>query len=262
LDKNFIRKHWYADIYEQQVVQRDEVNFILTIIGKEPKNILEVACGGGRITVPLAQAGHKVTGFDSDEFMLEKIPARANGLTNISFYKADAILQDWGKDYDVVVLAGNILLNIESRMPYEQAQELFIRKAAASVKQNGFMYLDFDCYVRPDQTSDKKHEWTCFEGTDDLGTYGKYIVISGDYDSQTHIDRSFRRYEITPKNGEIFTFEATSVKHFPPFEQVNKWLEDAGWEIIHLYGSYDKDEMNEKNTGNRAIIWAKSSLKL
>lgn len=31
------------------------------------KNILEVACGGGRILVPLAQAGYKMTGFDFDE---------------------------------------------------------------------------------------------------------------------------------------------------------------------------------------------------
>jgi len=259
LDKNFIIKHWYASIYEQQNIQADEVDFILSIIGNEPKDILEVACGGGRISVPLAQAGHNVTGFDIDEYMLEKIPAKANGFANISFYKADAIKQDWGKDFDVVILAGNILLNIESEMLYEQAQELFIKKAAESVKQNGFMYLDFNCYERPDQTSDKRQEWVCFEGTDDLGTFGKYIVISGDYSSQTHIDISYRRYEIIPKNEEMFLFETTSVKHFPTFDQVKKWLGNAGWEIVRLYGGYEKNPMDEKVIGNRAIIWAKKS---
>jgi SAM-dependent methyltransferase len=259
LDKDFIRKHWYAYIYEQQVIQADEVNFILSIVGNKPQNILEVACGGGRIAVPLALAGHKVTGFDIDEYMLEKIAAKAKGLSNISFYKADAVLHDWGKDFDVVILAGNILLNIESELRYEQAQELFIKKAAASVKQNGYMYLDFDCYERPDQASNKKQEWVCFEGTDDLGTYGKYIVISGDYSNQTHIDKSYRRYEIIPKNGEMFSFETTSIKHFPTFKQVKMWLDNAGWEIIHLYGDYQKKPMDEKVIGNRAIIWAKKS---
>jgi SAM-dependent methyltransferase len=259
LDKIFIRKHWYANIYEQQVIQANEVNFILSIVGNEHKNILEVACGGGRIIVPLAQAGHRVTGFDFDEYMLEKIPDKANGLSNISFYKADAVMQDWGKDFDVVILAGNILLNIESEMPYEQAQELFIKKAAASVKQNGYMYLDFDCYERPEQTSAIKEEWVCFDGTDDLGTYGKYVVISGDYSNQTHIDRSYRRYEITPKDGETFLFETTSVKHFPTFNQVKKWLDNAGWKIEQLYGGYQKNPFDEKTIGNRAIIWAKKS---
>jgi len=257
LNKTFFRKHWYADIYEKQVIQADEVNFILSIVGIEPKNILDVACGGGRITVPLAKAGHKVTGFDSDKFMLEKISARAKSLSNISFYQADAILEDWGNNFDVIILAGNILLNIESEMPYEQAQELFIKKASESVKQNGHMYLNFDCYERPEQSSENNEKWVCFEGIDDIGTYGKYIVISGDYSNETRIDKSSRRYEITPKGSETFTFETISIKHFPTFSQVKGWLDKYGWEIVNLYGDYGKNPMSTKTT--RAIIWAKKS---
>jgi SAM-dependent methyltransferase len=254
LNKTFLRKHWYADIYEKQVIQRDEVNFILSIVGNEPKSILEVACGGGRITIPLAKAGHKVTGFDFDEFMLEKIPDKGKGLSNIYFYRADAVSEDWGKDFDIVILAGNILLNIESEMPYEQAQELFIKKAAESVKEKGYMYLDFDCYERPEQSSENKREWVCFEGTDDIGTYGKYIIITGDYSNNTHIDRSSRRYEITPKDSDMFSFETISTKHFPTFTQVKGWLDKYGWEILNLYGDYKKNPMSDKT--KRAIIWA------
>lgn len=259
LNKDYILKHWYSYIYEQQVIEADEVNFILSIVGKEPKRILEVACGGGRISVPLAESGHFVTGFDADDYMLERIPLKAKGLGNIklSYYKADAVKQDWGKDYDVVILAGNILVNIESDMDYQQAQELFIKKAADSVKQNGHLYLDLDCYDRPEQTSAQREEWVCFEGTDDLGTFGKYIVISGDYSTKTHIDRSFRRYEITPKDGGMFTVDRTISKHFPNYDQVKQWLEKAGWEIECLYGGYEKQSMDEKIIGNRAVIWAR-----
>jgi SAM-dependent methyltransferase len=254
---DFTRKHWYACIYDQQVIKTEDVRFLLSLIGNEPRSILEVACGTGRIAVPLALAGHRVVGFDKDEFMLERLKDKAKGLSLLSFYKADAILQDWGKDFDVVVLAGNLLLNIETDLPYRKAQELFLYKAAACVKQNGFMFLDFDCFDRPDQSSDERHEWVCFEGTDDLGTYGKYIVISGDYSSKTRIDKSFRRYEITPKKGEMFTYETTVIKHFPAFRQVKEWLDDTGWEILHLYGSYEKGPFNEKTIGNRAVVWAK-----
>lgn len=257
MDKTFYRKHWFADIYEKQENQTYDVDFILSILGNEPRNVLEVACGGGRIAVPLAEAGHKVTGFDSDKFMLEKISARAKGLSNISFYQADAALDDWGNDFDVVILAGNILLNIESEIPYEQAQELFIKKASESVKPNGYLYLDFDCYERPEQSSKDKHEWVCFEGTDDIGTYGKFIVISGDYSTETHIDKSSRRYEITPKDNEMFIFETISIKHFPTFVQVKGWLDKYGLEIVNLYGDYEKNPMSIKT--KRAIIWAKKT---
>lgn len=255
MNHTFLRRHWYADIYEKQVIQAEEVNLILSIVGNEPKRILEIACGGGRITIPLAQAGHDVTGFDFDEYMLEKILPKANSLPNLHFYQADAVTADWGKDYDIIILAGNILLNIESDLPYERAQELFIQKASDCIKQDGYLYLDFDCYERPEQSCDNKREWVCFEGIDDLGTYGKYIIISSDYSNTTHIDRSSRRFEITPRGSAMFTYETNVVKHFPTFHQVKEWLDRYGLEIITLYGDYNQNPMNDKTT--RAIIWAR-----
>lgn len=258
MNKEFYQRHWYADIYEQQVIQKNEVEFILQIVGNTPTKILEVACGGGRISVPLAKEGHEVTGFDFDEFMLQKAIIRGKGIHNLTFFKADAVYDDWGKDYDVVILAGNILLNIESEMDYHQSQQLFIEKAAGSVKQGGYMYLDFDCFFRPDEAIPiEKQEWVCFEGTDDLGTYGKYIIINGEYNSKTCIGKGFRRYEITPENGKMYSVDRTIIKHFPHLSLVKSWLEKSGWKIECIYGGYEKQPIDENLIGNRAIIWAK-----
>jgi len=58
LNRDFIAKHWYANVYEQFENQTNDVEFLLDILHKntngDPQNILEVACGGGRISVPLA----------------------------------------------------------------------------------------------------------------------------------------------------------------------------------------------------------------
>jgi len=99
LDKNFIAKHWYAHVYEQYENQTDDVDFLLNVLSENahaPQNILEVACGGGRICVPLAQAGHTVTGFDADEHMLLRCYRRMQGLGNLCCYQADATTTDWG----------------------------------------------------------------------------------------------------------------------------------------------------------------------
>lgn len=253
------KDHWYAYIYEQQVIQADEVEFILDTVGSPPKRILEVACGGGRILAPLARAGHIVTGFDSDRAMLERCEARIRPFPNARCYYADAVAGDWGKDYDVVLLAGNILLNIVSDMDYSQAQALLIRRASESLKAGGRLYLDLDCYNRPAETSSNRREWICFEGTDDRGTYGKYIIISGDYSPETRIDRSRRRYEITPAGGEMEVFDLSSVKYFPTLDQVHSWLTDAGLEIEQEYGGYDRRPIDEDVIGNRAIIWARKA---
>lgn len=71
---------WVADMYDLKVTETNDVDFLLSVIGPTPKRILEVCCGSGRILVSLAKAGHTVTGFDADEFMLAKIAAKAEGL--------------------------------------------------------------------------------------------------------------------------------------------------------------------------------------
>ncbi|MDR1540099.1 MAG: hypothetical protein LBU32_19285 [Clostridiales bacterium] len=48
-------------------------------------------------------------------------------IPNINCYQADAINANWGTGYDVVVMAGNILINIETELDYAEAQQAFIR---------------------------------------------------------------------------------------------------------------------------------------
>lgn len=94
---------------------------------------------------------------------------------------------------------------------------------------------------------------------EDWGTYGKYIVVSGDYSANTRIDRSSRRYEITPANGNTEIFEVLSVKHFPPLSQVHSWLSEVGFVIEQEYSGYERQLVNETIIGNRAIIWAREA---
>jgi len=86
MPKNDIMDKWYAYLYDQEETQTDDVDFLLSIIGQDPQNILEVGCGSGRILVPLAKAGHRATGFDMNDYMLERIPAKAKDMTNINFW--------------------------------------------------------------------------------------------------------------------------------------------------------------------------------
>lgn len=74
MNQNFYARHWYADVYEQFETQTNDVDFLLEVLKSidKPKSILEVACGGGRICVPLAQAGYNVTGFAGRQAMAGK----------------------------------------------------------------------------------------------------------------------------------------------------------------------------------------------
>jgi len=257
LDIDKIRSHWYAYIYDEQENQTYDVELMLQILGDTPKNILEVCCGGGRILVPLAKAGHNVVGFDMDEDMMAQMRRKIVGLPNIKYYKADAVYSDWGSTYDVVVLAGNIMINIISDMDYKEAQQLFIRKAANALKDGWHIYLDFDLHAHPEKIFISTKERVHFDGTDDMGVYGRYIGCPGNYDIKTQMAKGKSRTELTLPNGEIYTFERIWEKHIPTLQNVHDWLDSNGFVIEQEYGDYDKNPIGE--TTHRAIIYARKA---
>ena len=75
--------HHYDDTFGEQ---KNDIEFLLSLIGSEPKNILEVCCGTGRVFIPLAKTGHNMTGIDYDIGMLARLHEKAKGLTNIKYH--------------------------------------------------------------------------------------------------------------------------------------------------------------------------------
>lgn len=248
--------HWKVDLYEQTVTEVDDVQMIKKLLGsKKNQRIFEVACGSGRILVPLAKAGHIMIGMDLDNLMLAKLFEKTQGLENITIIQANAITANWGEGYDVVILAGNILLNIVSDDDYKAAQQKFIQKAYSALKPGGYMYLDNNAFAHPEQIFGLPGEHVIFEGTDSWGTYGRYILTNEKYDAQEQLVMGTRRYELTLKSGETFSKEENYVKHVPTVQQMERWIIDAGFVIEQRYGNYKGDPISE--TTHRAIYWAK-----
>lgn len=48
-----IKSHWDASLYEQQEDYRHDVDLLLGLLGGEPRRVLDVACGAGRMALPL-----------------------------------------------------------------------------------------------------------------------------------------------------------------------------------------------------------------
>lgn len=264
MDRRFIARHWYADVYERFENQTDDVEFFLKLLrdqtGGTPQNILEVACGGGRISVPLARAGHRVTGFDSDEYMLLHCYRRMRDLPNMTCYQADATMSDWGEDFDIVVMAGNVLMNIKSDMDYAEAQESFIRKAAAALHSGGHLLIDYDLHSDSSASSffNRSGESSYFKGTDDLGTRGKTMSYGSVYNPVTRVCAGANHFDLTANNGQRIILSEVWHKHIPSQEQVSAWLTSAGFTVEKTYRNYTVEPLDQRESGHvRATIWAR-----
>jgi SAM-dependent methyltransferase len=179
-------------------------------------------------------------------------------LPNLSVYQADGTEDDWGSDFDVVVLAGNIIMNIESDKDYAEAQAMFIQKAADALRPGGHVYLDFDLHVNLRDTFGSLDESCYFYGTDDFGTSGKLLYTGSICDPVTRINCRIGHWDLTLGSGERYVKPYTSYKHLPSQEQVYGWLADAGLVIEKTYKNFSDEPIDEPlQAFCRATIWAR-----
>lgn len=253
-----IYDHWSAALYDQEETQTEDFEMALALFGEKPLRVLEPCCGSGRILVPLARAGHQAVGFDCDPEMLQRIPAKAPEQLDIHSYQADLFAHSWPEDFDAVLLAGNILINIEiaDDFPggYKAAQQELIRRAAGALKKGGYLYLDFCHFEHPEMVFDDPGERVIFEGTDDRGVTGYAAILNGHFDADTRMAYNDRLAELTLPDGRRLRWQAKSVKHIPTLAQVQGWLLEAGLVPLALYGDYDRRPVSDKTT--HAIFFA------
>ena len=75
--------------------------------------VLELACGTGRISVPLAEDGHEVVGIDNSAAMLEAARRKAAGAgVEIAFVQDDMRSFELGRDFALVIVSCNSLSHL------------------------------------------------------------------------------------------------------------------------------------------------------
>lgn len=107
MEKQYVDFAYVYDRLMEEVDYHQWVTYIETIFQREglaPQNILELACGTGNITIPMAEKGYSIVGVDisEDMLMVAKEKAIAKGLELL------LIQQDMGqlelqREYDAVL---------------------------------------------------------------------------------------------------------------------------------------------------------------
>jgi SAM-dependent methyltransferase len=120
-----------------------DLDLYLALADRAEGPILELAVGTGRLAIPLAEAGHDVTGVDLDPAMLDRARAKARGTpaeAHLTFVEADIVglrLPDAGR-YGLAFMALNSVLVLPTRA----AQRAAIRALADHLAPGGLAVVD------------------------------------------------------------------------------------------------------------------------
>jgi SAM-dependent methyltransferase len=116
--------------------------FYIEAAGGQGRRVLDLACGSGRFTMPLAASGAIVTGGDLSAVMLARArTVAAERALAIEFIQLDLRQFDLGRTFDAVVIAANSLMHLHTLEDFSRAVASIRRHLAPSGR------LVFDVFV-------------------------------------------------------------------------------------------------------------------
>lgn len=229
-----------ANIYDGLNTFLSDLQFYKNWMPKEVNaEILELCSGSGRLTIPLAKEGLKITGVDNSKSMLEQAKIKTkNEKLEISFILADIRNLDLTKKYDLIFIPFNSIHHL-----YDN-QDLFdtFKVVEKHLKDNGLFI--FDCYnpniqyiTEAEKGKNKIAEYTT--------TDNRKVIIEQTmkYESITQINRIEWHYFI---NDVFHSVQNLDMRMYYP-QELDSYLKYSGFTILHKFGNFDEDKFNNKS---------------
>lgn len=121
-----------ARLYDLDLsVDPGDVDLYLALAARSDRPVIELAVGSGRLAVPLAEAGHRVTGVDRDPAMLDRARARvaaagSGTARRLRLVEGDLLTTrpDGAGTYGLAILALNAILVLGGRREQRVAVEV------------------------------------------------------------------------------------------------------------------------------------------
>lgn len=229
-----------ANIYDGLNTFLSDFQFYKNWMPKEINaEILELCCGSGRLTIPLAKVGYKITGVDNSKSMLEQAKLKAkNDKIEITFIEADIRNLDLNNKYDLIFIPFNSIHHLYKN------QDLFdtLKVVKEHLKDDGLFILD--CYnpnIQYITEAEKgKNKIAEYETTDE-----RKVIIEQTmkYESNTQINRIEWHYFINEKFHSVQNLDMRM--YFP--QELDTYLKWSDFSIEHKFGSFDEEKFNKKS---------------
>ncbi len=245
----------WAEIYDSvfsYVV--DDIPFYVEESTLAGGTVLELGCGTGRVSIPIAQAGVNVVGIDSSSAMLTRAreKSREAGTPNLKLLCADMRNFNISSKFDLVIIPFRGLLSLLS-VDDEIRTLMNIKRHLAPGSK-----LIFDIFV-PDlnmmvQDGDVPYH---FRDVIDRET-GKHLIIwnQANYDAFSQVMSIRTTIEQLDDSGRVSSkmYRDFALRYIFRWE-MHHLLGICGYDVRALYGDYERGQFRENST---EMVWVAS----
>lgn len=205
-----------------------------------PKNpdakILELCCGSGRLTIPLAEE-FNICGVDNSKSMLATAKLKASKANlKIDFIEADIRTLDLPKRYDLIFIPFNSIHHLY------QNNDLFetLNVVKKHLKNDGLFLLD--CY-NPNMHYIVQNE----NNLEHIASYciedSRNVTIKQQmrYEPKTQINRIQWHYYIDDAFDSIQNLDMRM--YFP--QELDAYLKFNGFDVMHKFGNFEEETFSD-----------------
>jgi len=243
-----------ADLYDLSYGDYlDDVDFFLNLANAVDGPILELGVGSGRVAVPIAEAGHTVSGIDNSASMLAKLRARvaAAGLGGkVEAVEGDMTAFDLGRRFGLILLAADTFQHLLTTAD----QAACLHCVAAHLAPGGLFSLSVRspasvAWEEPGAPSPLVLDWT--KRDPDSGDLVMKL-IAAEADPGRMVRRMTYIYDRVHDGAVRRSVFQTELRYSTEAE-LRLLLQDAGLRVTHVYGDYD---LSPPGLGDNIVIVA------
>jgi SAM-dependent methyltransferase len=238
----------FYDLDNRDVTKVD-IPFYLDRASRVKGDILELACGSGRVTIPLARAGHEIRALEYSPAMIEVFKEKIKKLPGeiadrIHLFQGDMSNFSLEKKFPLIILpcrSFQLLLD-------EELEIACLKKVHAHLAEDGTFIIDIGNFVG---TKEKERAWISdvevfdWENTNPQTDYRiRRTHIKKEIDTDKQIIYPHKTYRITKEDGtEEKIIKRAPWKYFFP-DQIRSLITSNRFDIIEEMGSYDGRPIN------------------
>ncbi len=232
-----------AELYDLFPFDRD-IPFYLELARAAGGRVLELACGSGRLLVPLARAGNSVVGLDSSGPMLVRAEGklRRGGpelAARTRLVQGDMRAFELDERFDLAIIAVRSFAHVQSRLD----QQAVLRASARQLRQGGLLALDL---LNPtpawlgEAPGSRRQDLAREVSEDKLIVTRTETVVGTDLAAQVRVIRS--EYELIDEFGAVRKRIVEWPFRYTYRFEAEHLLERAGFEVEAVYGGYERED--------------------
>lgn len=220
-----------------------EKKFFLDLAQKQGSPILDIACGTGRMTLPLAELGFDMTGLDLTSEMLKLAKQKAELLNlSVDWVHGDARNFMLDRKYRFIFTTGNSFQHFLDRASVEG----FLQSVYNHLDDDGILAFETRNPTISVLNSNDNLELDAGSWIDQHG-YNCNSTYRRSYDHQSQLEHYlFTNRRWKEKSDVEETIEPFVIRYFFP-QELESLLYYSGFELIEMYGNFDKSPFNAES---------------